>query len=190
MVQYWKNMKKFTYKMNKYPEYTFEHFEDISHVTNPELVSFIQDCFINCYEVNDVDIIGEDYDYRNYLKDMQVMLTRKGDQYLSFATAPFVPSCSGLNLTFYMPKTTDPALFESLAKAGVYFTMFRVQDIEEANKYLYFDTNSTRVHSWCKELIPSLQMKVIKKYYMVCYTPLNKDYIKNVILKDCEVTLC
>ena len=62
-------MKNSTYKINKYPQYTIEYYNDILDITDPELVSFIQDSFINCYEINDVDIKEENYDYKKYIKE-------------------------------------------------------------------------------------------------------------------------
>ena len=35
-------MKNSIYKINKYPQYTIEYYNDISDITDPELVSFIR----------------------------------------------------------------------------------------------------------------------------------------------------
>lgn len=183
-------MKNSTYKINKYPQYTIEYYNDILDITDPELVSFIQDSFINCYEINDVDIKEENYDYKKYIKDIDILLIREDSKYLCFGLVPYVPSFNGMNLSFYMPKSTNPLLFESLAKAGLYFSMYLRQDDDFSNQYLYFDISSYKVYKWCKELIPSLKVSKVRQHYMICHSPISKKYIENIILKDCEITLC
>ena len=183
-------MKNSIYKINKYPKYTVEYYKDISDIIDEDLISFIQDSFVNCYEINDIDIVNDSYDYRDYIKDIDVLLIKDKDRYLCFGMAPYVPSFNGFDLSFYMPKSTNPILFESLIKTSLYFSMYFRQDDPLANQYIYFDTNSTKVYKWCKELVPSLKVSTVKQYYMICHSPINKKYIENIILKDCEITLC
>lgn len=185
-ITYYKNTLDLNYTVVFIP---FLKYDSLSY----DLNCFLQESFENCYEVNDIPILDGNLNYMDYLKGKSLIVLKDDSSYLCFGTIDLKPSLDGVGFSLYLSSFVNVKRFSYLFKL-LMTTYLKILISEDTfisyRNCIYFDVASLVIYKWAKNILPTLTKNKIKKEYIICYTDINTDYIKNIILKDIEIYKC
>lgn len=187
-------MTKIYYKNNLDLNYDIIFIPKLKQaIINYHLDCFLQESFINCFELNDIDL-KEDDSYMNYLGDKSILILRESSgTYLCFGTIDLKPSLEGVGFSLYLSPKTNKRRFKYIFH--ILMTSFLRVIVNESEfinyrKYIYFDVASLVIYKWTRIILPNLKKLKIKDQYTICYTDIDEQYINNIILKNTEIYKC
>lgn len=182
-------MSNFFYKFKKDLDFDIQYFSSVYEIKDIKTLDLIKKSFINSYKINDIDSVNMDHkDFRVYLENKELLVLFHNSEFICFITFDYKPSISGVGLSFYVPAEFDSKSFKSYLEVLIKVFAFIIKEDPEY-KYVYFDVASKVIFKWAKEIVPKLKSSKIRDKYIICYTPIDKTYIEETVLKNNEVYL-
>ena len=187
-------MGKIYYKNNLDLNYTIIFIPELTQeCIDFNLDCFLQEAFENCFELNDIDILNNDLCYMSYLKNKSLIILKNNAEFVCFGTIDLKPSLNGVGFSLYLSKFVNVKRFSYIFHIlmTTYLKIIVTEEIFYNYKdCIYFDVASLVIYKWAKKILPSLTKNKIRKEYIICYTSINTEHIKNIILKDIEIYKC
>ena len=177
------------YRIKEIPEFKIEYYSNMVEINSPELHKLLSDSFSHSYLINDIDIqeLNSD-DYLKHLSNKEGCIIYFKNKPICFSLFDYRHDLDSMSIIFYSPSYINKRYVKnSLICSIVFFFFYKKNNFY---KSIYFDQALNSLYKIVKKLIPIINRYIIRENYSVCYSPISKNYIENIILKDYTVELC